>query len=89
MLEHILLASLRPLVGERPIFPRAPREVRAAVLAFYCPQDLATIAQCSRAHSELVEDEIERVARAEPRVGSRIRLVAAFNAVEVVRRRRN
>ena len=89
MLEHILLTHLDPLVCEKPILPRAPREVREAVFAFYVPLDLANIAQCSRAHSELVEGEIDKVSRAEPRIGSRIRLVAAFNAVEMVRRRRN
>ena len=86
MLEYILLSHLD---CEKPILPRAPREVREAVFAFYVPLDLSNIGQCSRAHLELVEGEIGKVARAEPRIGSRIRRVAIFNAAEVVQRRRN
>ena len=86
MLEYILLSHLE---REKPVLPRAPREVGEAVFAFYVPADLANIGQCSRAHLELVEDEIEKVAEAEPRIGSLIRRVVIFNAAEAVQRRRN
>ena len=86
MLEYILLSHLD---CEKPILPRAPKEVREAVFAFYLPLDLANIGQCSRAHLELVEGEIDRIGSLPPRVGSLIRQVVIFNAAEVVQRRRN
>ena len=86
MLDYVLLTHIG---CEKPILPRAPREVREKVLAFYLPLDLTNVGQCSRAHYELVESEIDRIGDAPPRVGSLIHQVVTFNAEEKVQHRKN